>query len=151
MLFLDFATPYNITVVNHHYSTLEILLKKVDSSQPRITGISLTCWFSTIRISDIMRLSKSLMRRSNGKRPNDVNPSSVSPPKWDENLMRRLTTILFTIALLSLPIYGNAQQTPTIQIYLFYAVDCPDCQGILQSFVPALKSTYPFLISRPST
>ena len=65
--------------------------------------------------------------------------------------MRRLTTILFTIALLSLPIYGNAQQAATIQIYLFYAVDCPDCQDILQSYVPALKSTYPFLISRPLT
>ena len=59
--------------------------------------------------------------------------------------MRRLTTILFSVVLLSLPIYGNAQETPTIQMYLFYAVDCPDCQGILEKFVPALKSSYPFL------
>jgi thiol-disulfide isomerase/thioredoxin len=86
-----------------------------------------------------------LRRRSNREKPNDGNSSSVLPPKWDKNLMRRLPAILFSIALLSLPIYGNAQQTPTIQIYLFYAVDCPDCQGILQSYVPALKSNYPFL------
>ena len=59
--------------------------------------------------------------------------------------MRRLITILFSIAFLSLPIYGNAQQVATIQIYLFYAVDCPDCQGILQTYVPSLKSNYPFL------
>ena len=59
--------------------------------------------------------------------------------------MRRLIIILLSIALLSLPIYGSGQQTPAIQVYLFYAVDCPDCQGILQSYVPALKSNYPFL------
>ncbi len=59
--------------------------------------------------------------------------------------MRRLTITLFSIALLSLSVHGNTQQTSTIQIYLFYAVDCPGCQGILESYVPALKSNYPFL------
>src|SRR4030042_3251686 len=60
-------------------------------------------------------------------------------------MMRKLVSLLLGFVFLSLPIYGNAQQVATIQIYLFYAVDCPDCQGILESDVPALKSTYPFL------
>jgi len=30
-------------------------------------------------------------------------------------------------------------------MYLFYADDCPNCQAILQSYVPTLKSMYPFL------
>ena len=30
-------------------------------------------------------------------------------------------------------------------MYLFYAVDCPSCHAILQSYVPTLKSMYPFL------
>ena len=39
----------------------------------------------------------------------------------------------------------QAQQSPSIQMYLFYADDCPSCQAILQSYVPTLKSMYPFL------
>jgi len=30
-------------------------------------------------------------------------------------------------------------------MYIFYADDCPNCQAILQSYVPTLKSMYPFL------
>ena len=30
-------------------------------------------------------------------------------------------------------------------MYLFYADDCPGCKAILQSYVPTLKSMYPFL------
>ncbi len=30
-------------------------------------------------------------------------------------------------------------------MYIFYAEDCPNCQAILQSYVPTLKSIYPFL------
>ena len=30
-------------------------------------------------------------------------------------------------------------------MYIFYADDCPNCQAILQSYVPTLKSQYPFL------
>ena len=30
-------------------------------------------------------------------------------------------------------------------MYIFYADDCPNCQAILQSYVPTLKSHYPFL------
>ena len=33
----------------------------------------------------------------------------------------------------------------SIQIYLFYAEDCPACGGILQGYLPGLKSMYPFL------
>jgi len=36
-------------------------------------------------------------------------------------------------------------QTSFIKIYFFYAQDCPNCQAILQSYVPTLKSQYPFL------
>jgi cytochrome c biogenesis protein CcdA/thiol-disulfide isomerase/thioredoxin len=39
----------------------------------------------------------------------------------------------------------QAQQSSSIQMYLFYADDCPSCQAILQSYVPTLKSMYPFL------
>jgi hypothetical protein len=57
----------------------------------------------------------------------------------------RLICLLLGFVFLFLPVPGNSQQTAPIQIYLFYAVDCPDCQGILQKFVPELKSSYPFL------
>jgi hypothetical protein len=30
-------------------------------------------------------------------------------------------------------------------MYIFYADDCPNCQAILQNYVPTLKSQYPFL------
>jgi len=30
-------------------------------------------------------------------------------------------------------------------MFIFYAEDCPNCQAILQSYVPTLKSMYPFL------
>ena len=30
-------------------------------------------------------------------------------------------------------------------MYIFYANDCPECQAILQNYVPTLLSTYPFL------
>ncbi len=59
--------------------------------------------------------------------------------------MRRLIFLLFSFVFLFLPDRGNSQPAHTIQIYLFYAVDCPECQGILQKFVPGLKSSYPFL------
>lgn len=36
-------------------------------------------------------------------------------------------------------------QSPSIEVYLFYANDCPNCQAILQSYVPTLKSMYSFL------
>jgi len=39
----------------------------------------------------------------------------------------------------------QAQQASSIQMYLFYADDCPSCHAILQSYVPTLKSMYPFL------
>ena len=58
--------------------------------------------------------------------------------------MGRSISLLLGFAFLFLPMRGNSQQA-AIQIYLFYAVDCPDCQGILQKFVPELKSSYPFL------
>jgi len=47
--------------------------------------------------------------------------------------------------LISTPLIIKAQSSSTIPIYLFYAEDCPSCQAILQSYVPTLKTMYPFL------
>ena len=44
-----------------------------------------------------------------------------------------------------LPAHGTGQPSSSIQIYCFYAEDCPPCGGILQGYLPGLKSTYPFL------
>ena len=59
--------------------------------------------------------------------------------------MKRRFLLLFIFLLLSLPTYGIGQPSPSIQIYVFYADDCPSCGGILQGHIPALKKTYPFL------
>jgi thiol-disulfide isomerase/thioredoxin len=60
--------------------------------------------------------------------------------------MKKLKVILCTIGLLFLFVRGEAQQLPTtIPMYIFFADDCPNCQAILQSYVPTLKSMYPFL------
>jgi thiol-disulfide isomerase/thioredoxin len=40
---------------------------------------------------------------------------------------------------------ASSQSSSPIEIYLFYADDCPNCQAILQNYVPTLKSMYPFL------
>jgi thiol-disulfide isomerase/thioredoxin len=39
----------------------------------------------------------------------------------------------------------QAQQSSPLPMYLFYADDCPSCQAVLQSYVPTLKSMYPFI------
>ena len=60
--------------------------------------------------------------------------------------MKKLKVILCAIGLLFLSVRGEAQQPPTmIPMYIFFAEDCPNCQAILQSYVPTLKSIYPFL------
>ena len=41
--------------------------------------------------------------------------------------------------------FVQAQQIPSIPMYIFYTDDCSNCQAILQSYVPTLKSMYPFL------
>ena len=53
--------------------------------------------------------------------------------------------VLCCMLLLSLSVHAAGQQAPSIQMYIFYAEDCPNCQAILQSYVPTLKSMYPFL------
>lgn len=53
--------------------------------------------------------------------------------------------IFFLFVLLLLRLLVEAQPPSTIPIYLFYAEDCPSCQAILQSYVPTLKTMYPFL------
>jgi glutaredoxin len=56
--------------------------------------------------------------------------------------MQKLLGILF---FLLFSIQTQAQQSSPIQMYLFYADDSPNCQAILQSYVPILKSQYPSL------
>jgi thiol-disulfide isomerase/thioredoxin len=67
----------------------------------------------------------------------------MSQPK--RTTVRKLFTSLFTFILFSLPIYGIAQPSPSIQIYFFYAEDCQPCQVILQSYLPTLKTMFPTL------
>ena len=59
--------------------------------------------------------------------------------------LKKLAITLLVIVISSFPIQGNAQQPSPIQVYLFYAEDCPSCGGLLQGYLPGLKSTYPFL------
>ena len=68
---------------------------------------------------------------------------SMSQPK--RSTVRKLFTSLFTFILFSLPIYGIAQPSPSIQIYFFYAEDCQPCQVILQGYLPTLKTMFPTL------
>jgi len=59
--------------------------------------------------------------------------------------MRKRMIVLCCILLLSFSAPVEGQQPTSIQMYIFYADDCPNCQAILQSYVPTLKSIYPFL------
>jgi glutaredoxin len=59
--------------------------------------------------------------------------------------MKKWAIALCCILLLSFSAPGEGQQATSIQMYIFYAEDCPNCQAILQSYVPTLKSMYPFL------
>ena len=59
--------------------------------------------------------------------------------------MKKWIIILFCLVFLFPTGFVQAQQSSPIQMYLFYANDCPGCQAILQSYVPTLKSMYPFL------
>jgi hypothetical protein len=59
-------------------------------------------------------------------------------------MSKRLTAFL-CLSILLVVLIAEAQPPPTIPMYLFYANDCPSCQAILQSYVPTLKSQYPFL------
>jgi thiol-disulfide isomerase/thioredoxin len=59
-------------------------------------------------------------------------------------MTKLLAALLYLPILLVAPI-AHAQQPPTIPMYIFYADDCPNCQAILQSYVPTLKSQYPLL------
>jgi cytochrome c biogenesis protein CcdA/glutaredoxin len=53
--------------------------------------------------------------------------------------------VFFFLFLLSLTPPAQAQPSSPIPIYLFYAEECPNCQAILQSYVPTLQAVYPFL------
>ena len=59
--------------------------------------------------------------------------------------MPKVLAILLCLPILLVSPIANAQQPPTIPMYIFYADDCHNCQAILQSYVPTLKSQYPFL------
>jgi hypothetical protein len=57
--------------------------------------------------------------------------------------MRKLIILLSGFLFLILPNYIYSQPS-SVQVYLFYVENCPSCGGIL-SYLPTLKSTYPFL------
>ena len=60
--------------------------------------------------------------------------------------MRDLIILFLCLSFLSFSPSASAQQSPTtIQMYIFFTDDCSNCQAILQSYVPTLKSMYPFL------
>lgn len=60
--------------------------------------------------------------------------------------MKKFIVLLsFMIFLFLLLGDGKGQPSPPIQIYLFYTEECPHCQAILQSYLPTLQATYPFL------
>lgn len=59
--------------------------------------------------------------------------------------MTKLLVILLCLVIFLMSPIAEAQQSPAIPMYIFYADDCPDCQAILQNYVPTLKSQYPFL------
>ena len=59
--------------------------------------------------------------------------------------MKKLIMVISCMAVLFFPVRGEVQPSPTIQIYIFYAEDCPSCHAILQNYVPTLQSQYPFL------
>src|SRR4030043_151084 len=61
-------------------------------------------------------------------------------------MMRQLIVFILGLLILLTSVSGSAQQpSKTIPIYIFFAEDCPNCQPILQSYVPTLKAMYPFL------
>lgn len=59
--------------------------------------------------------------------------------------MRKRKILGLVIGILFLSLNGPGHSLSTIPIYLFYAEDCPNCHAILQSYIPTLKSQYPFL------
>ena len=67
----------------------------------------------------------------------------MSQPK--RTLVRKFLLPVYLFILLSLPAVGTGQPSSSIQIYLFYAEDCQACGGILQGYLPRLKSMYPSL------
>jgi hypothetical protein len=67
----------------------------------------------------------------------------MSQPK--RTLVRKFLLPVYLFILLSLPADGVGQPSSSIQIYLFYAEDCQACGGILQGYLPGLKSMYPSL------
>ena len=67
----------------------------------------------------------------------------MSQPK--RTPVRKLFLAVYTFILFSLPICGISQPSSSIQIYCFYTEDCQSCGGILQGYLPGLKSMYPSL------
>jgi len=58
----------------------------------------------------------------------------------------RTLSVLFLILVLFSPFEGESAESPSpLQAYFFFSEDCPSCGGILHSYLPGLKTTYPFL------
>lgn len=59
--------------------------------------------------------------------------------------MKKLIILFYCLFSLSPSGQAKAEAPASVQVYLFYAEDCQSCGGILHGYLPALKSTYPFL------
>jgi cytochrome c biogenesis protein CcdA len=53
--------------------------------------------------------------------------------------------IIFLASFFLLVGAGVSQQSTPLQIYFFYSEECPSCGGILNGYLPGLKSMYPSL------
>jgi len=56
-----------------------------------------------------------------------------------------LSFILSCFIFLFLPTQVSPQPSSSVQVYIFYTEECPSCGGIIEGYLPSLKSMYPSL------
>lgn len=59
--------------------------------------------------------------------------------------MRTYTFLFCSLLLVLTSTHGNAQEPPSLGVFLFHNEECDSCESALQSYLSTLKSTYPFL------
>jgi len=57
----------------------------------------------------------------------------------------KILVIFASIFFLFLAIQGYPQPSSSVQVYIFYTEECQACGGIIQGYLPSLKSMYPSL------
>ena len=61
----------------------------------------------------------------------------------NSKLIRILFLVILSMSLLALPVAVVAQaETPVVQMLLFHSQDCPDCQSVVDEYLPALAEKY---------